>query len=294
MVSCGDNNSSSSNDYSEKEATEVIAYTNDIVGYLNKFHSAVDKYATSHYRKMSDYGMNKGGGMLIPFAFNNNIANIDYNRIKEVPASISEDKEFFVSTIEDARKLSENLETSTKKLVAHIKAEDYKEDDFKSYQAQLVHINGLLNSVSTVTEPLYAKIDVVGNDAETVLLKNHPYGNHIMASKACLNRTMLISQSLSKITPDGDVFEIEKLYADLETDVAKARGLDTEVLKENFKETGYNNFLDRVENSYMSNLKKYLRDFKAGTIKEQYFERETNKVINNYDGVVSSYNSFAS
>lgn len=290
LMACGGSDSSKNADYNQAEAQEIIGYTNEIVDYINKTLSEIDRYSNSHYKRMVEFGESQGKGMIVPFEFNNSMANVSYIKIKALPSTLKSDRQFFEQNVNQIKALSEELEVKTKDLVSHIKAEDYKDDDFKKYQVLIKTTKDLMDSIRIKTNPIYDRIDHVANKAEEVILQDHPLGDHIMAAKACLNQSLKISQSVASLESKDDLSGLKALYSNLESSVNEAKKLDQQPLKDVFKDVVFKNFLEQVENNYLADLRKLMRKVEN----DELYEREVKRVIDNYDRVIGSYNSFAS
>jgi len=293
LCSCGGSseNKGADNVDSKAEANQIIAYTNDVIDYLN----GSGDWMRSNERAINDMTkfMETKKGRLVGLFLSPNVSfNMKSDKLKVTtpPAVMSEEeKALFKDNMTTYKDTYTSMVAKCNELYKYIKNEDYKDDGFASGKALADSIKIQHEYLSTTKSMLYDKIDVVSERAENIILQDHALREPIMSLKGELkNFTDLydafFAYSEGSMTPE----QVDEAYQKVAASVEKNKASYTSLLEENKVKSSYDSFYKRCDDA-LAEYRKALRDVKA---KKRISDNTFRYFSSNYNSMIGSYNSF--
>jgi len=277
----------------EKDVNDIIEYNNVMVSFTDKNNDYIKRIESNIVR--IEKGLGKPNdrfafmGLITPFSIN----SITSNKVKpNTPPSAlnSEDQKFFKENVTAMTGVLDQIKATYKSLDEYIKAEDWKDDKGAKGKA-------LVDSIYSMGKKYYAydgvvldKLNVIGDEAERVILKTHPLKEYIFALK----------DDRSKVAEFTKLLASNKNYKAIETKAKTAyQALEEQYTKHvamaapdasKFpgKDGYFRNFNERV-NDYLIAARKMMRDASAsGKLTEYNIE----ELVRDQDSMRSAYNNF--
>lgn len=94
-----------------------------------------------------------------------------------------QDRTFFVSNVTSLKANFKNIQTKYDELYAYLKAEDFKDDTGAKGKKMVTEIRNLMDQFYKKNDEIAAKLSKLTNSAETIILKDHPLKDYILAFK---------------------------------------------------------------------------------------------------------------
>ena len=280
-------------DADKDDANAIIEYNNVLVGFTDKNNEYLKRLETTL--------LSIGKGLENPtdrFAFIGVIAPFSstYFSVSKVkpdtpPSALnSKDQKFFKENVAGLNTTMSKIKETYKLLDEYIKAEDWKDDKSIKGKALIDSIYVMSKKYYEYDSKILDKLDVIGDDAERIILKDHPLKEYIFALKddrkavADFNKSIVGNQNYKQIEE-----EIKAQYSTLETqnkkhtemappDASKFPGRDSEFKR--FNESF---------NEYLIEARKIMRDASAdGKLTETNIEDLNRK----QDDMRTAYNNF--
>ncbi|AZI26093.1 DUF3829 domain-containing protein [Pedobacter sp. G11] len=278
---------------SNEDANQIVEYNNVLVSFTDKNNEYL-KRVDENLEKISKGLQNPSNqfafiGIISPFY----TPSFNHSRIKpENPPAVlsSSDQKFFKDNVNGLNETLTKIKDTYKSLNDYLKAEDWKDD-------KGVKGKGFIDSIYTMTKAYYkydenvlAKLEVIGDDAERIILKTHPLKDYIFAMKddrkavGDFNRMMLGSKHYKTDEP-----KIKAAYTALEAQYKKHTEMDMpSTSKFPGKEAAFKRFNDSF-NDYLVESRKVMRD--AGASGKLSVDNAED-LIRKYDFMRTTYNNF--
>ena len=266
---------------------------NDIIGFNNKFLQLTSNHK-DFLRGVANYleGAEKITETGSMFSLIKPL-HISFNmyKVKDVPAAFGKEQTFMQKNYDAMNAHMDTVENTVEEIAKYISAEDYKDDKGAKLKGFEEKISQAVANYYTAREAVYGKLVAATDDAEAIVLKDHPLKTYILSSKKVLSATDVVFDELSKQyeSQKWDEAKMQELYNKLEAAKKDLDGLQfraPEPYKN--KETYFDKFKSQVD-VYLGSIRKFMRDSKdKGTI-DEFAARP---VENEYQSVIRSYNNF--
>ncbi|WP_316827670.1 DUF3829 domain-containing protein [Pedobacter miscanthi] len=277
----------------EKDVNEIIEYNNVMVSFTDKNNGYIKRIESNIIRIEKGLGNPNDRfaftGLLMPFS----MSTISGSRIKPdtPPSALSnDDQKFFKENVVSMTGVLDKIKATYKSLDEYIKAEDWKDDKGVKGKALVDSIYSMGKKYYAYDEVVLAKLNVIGDDAERVILKTHPLREYIFALKddrsAATEFTKLLAsnknyksiETKAKAAYQALEDQHNKHVAMVAPDATKFPGKD-----------GYfRNFNERL-NDYLIAARKMMRDAAtSGKLTEYNIE----ELVRDQDSMRSAYNNF--
>lgn len=287
--SCGEGTKGSENVSSESDANAIIGYTNAVIDYLNSSgkwtRSNEDKVAT-----IVEAGKTGKKPRMNQFFTPEMNFNSDKTDVTAPTNALSKDEQaFFKDKMTTFKTAYEALKKECKELNDYLKNEDYKDDNNEKGKALATSIEANYKVVIDLRSELYAKIDVVTEKAEEIVLATHPLKDPILSLKKDLKgfedlNDKFVAYSEKEATPA----EVDAVYQAVVKSVEASKEANKEVLEKERKQSSYDSFYRSAESS-LAAYRKALRDVKEN---KQLRDGDFRTFSSNHNSLVNSYNSF--
>lgn len=293
LCSCGGSseNKGAENVDSKAEANQIIAYTNDVIDYLN----GTGDWMRSNEGRITDMvkfmETKRKPTVILPF-----IPNVSFNmkaekmKITTPPSVLSkEEKTLFEENMTAYKVTYTSMIEKCSELYKYIKNEDYKDDDYKSGKALADSIKIQYDYLSETKSMLYGKIDIVSEKAENIILQDHPLKDPIMTLKAELknfNDLYDIFYAYGEKTATAEA--VDEVYQRVTASVEKNKSEFAPILDENKVKSSYEYFYKRSDDA-LSAYRKALRLVKSN---KRVSDSDFRTFSSNYNSLISAYNSF--
>ncbi|WP_316796486.1 DUF3829 domain-containing protein [Pedobacter agri] len=278
---------------SNDDANEIVAYNNVLVGFTDK---------NNEYLKRLDGNLKKiAKGLANPndrFAFIGIIPaystpHFRTSKVKpETPPSVlsSDDQKYFKDNVAGLNESMTKIKDAYKSLDDYLKAEDWKDDKGSRGKKLIDSIYAMSKTYYKYDENVLAKLEVIGDDAERIILKTHPLKEYIFAMKddrkavGEFNKLILESKNYK-----ADEAKIKAAYAALEVQNKKHVEMSVPNTAEYpGKDGSFKRFNDSF-NEYLIEARKVMRD--AAT-SGKITENNADDLIRKHDYMRTTYNSF--
>lgn len=277
----------------DKKANEIIAFNNGFLqisksysSYINQF----ERYFTSVNNSIK--AASEGNDYLIPPMLPISVSVVTYKTPKKVPDAFGDAQKEMQKDFEIVNNNYKSIKESADSLDKYFRAEDFKDD--KGARSRSIQENA--SKLATEYFEAYARImktmQPYADDAEVIVLKDHPLKEQILSSKKVL---MLVETYLDEV--DKQVVaktyneaELQKKYNDIEAAAQKNAVLKIEERSNDYKfrKTRFEEF-NKSADGFLGAARKFMRDRKENKNDQSDPLREIN---NAYDKVLSSYNYF--
>lgn len=278
----------------KEDAATLITYTNIVVDYLN----ATGEWMRSNDSRIEDM-LNmmekKNWTNVMPLlpATTISINKDKFAKITEPPAGVmnKEDNQFFKESMAEIRDNFNALMEDCSELFKYIRNQDYKDDDYAGGQVIADRITERYNLINERKSEVLDKRDELGDQAERVLLQDHPLRDPIFALKDELDNFRELYAVLYAYN-DGEatIEEMDAAYKATEESVEKHTGQYAELLEEYREKSSYDQFY-KVCDEALGNCRRIMRKAREG---RKFDNNDLNTFSSNYNRIISAYNSFNS
>lgn len=292
----GKKNTNSKTEYAEandNDANAIIEYNNVMVSFTDKNNEYI-KRIEGNIIKIEKGLKNPNDhfafiGLITPFSIN----TISSRKVKpDTPPSAlsSDDQKFFKENVKAMSTSLDKIKETYKSLDEYIKAEDWKDDKGVKGNALVDSIYAMGKKYYAYDDLVLAKLEVIGDDAERIILKTHPLKDHIFALKddraAVAQFTKLLASNVNYKAVEA---KAKTAYQALEDQNKKHVEMTApDAAKFPGRDGYFKNFNDRV-NEYLIAARKMMRDASAsGKLTEYNIE----ELIRKQDDIRSAYNNF--
>jgi len=277
----------------EKDVNAIIEYNNVMVGFTDKNNDYIQRIE-GNIVKIEKGLQNPNDrfafiGLIQPFSIN----TITRNGVKpDTPPSAlnNDDQKFFKENVVAMTGLLDKIKETYSALDEYIKAEDWKDDKGNKGKALVDSIYGLGKKYYTHDELVLARLNLIGDDAERVILKTHPLKEYIFALKddrsatAAFTKLMASNKSYKSIE-----VKAKTAYQALEDQHHKHEAMAApDATKYPGKDGYFKNFNQRF-NDYLIAARKMMRDAAASGKLTDYNIEE---LVRHQDSMRSAYNNF--
>lgn len=273
---------------SKAEATQIIAYTNNVIDYLNASHNWIgsnsarisEMVVAIENKKTASFGT-----AIMP--------NIDFKQKGDVtspPDVMSEDEKIYFRTNMTAYKASyDALRESCNNLYNYLKNQEFKNDNYAKGIALSDSLQAQLTFIHNKKTELYNKIDVVCAKAEEVMLANDPLKEPILAMKNDLsNFENLFDAFASYADANTTAQQADSAYRVTAANIDNHRTAFADILQKEAKTAQYNLFYQQCDKA-MALYAKVLLEIKD---KKELAENDFKEFATNHKSLISTYNSF--
>jgi hypothetical protein len=174
----------------------------------------------------------------------------------------SSDKKFFKDSVAQLNALYTQIKAVYKGMRNYEKAQDYKDDNGAKGKALIDSINVLGNRYYQLDDHVRAKITLIADDAERIILKDHPLKEHIYAMKDDRNKVTEINILLDSCANNYKTSEakVQAAFQTLKSQNEKHTAMTLPGGQEYVsKKSSFSRFNDSV-NDYLLELKRIMRD----------------------------------
>ncbi|MDR0193854.1 MAG: YiiG family protein [Myroides sp.] len=295
-IGCKDNKEVGAENVSSMEqANMIIEYTNSVVDYMNRANSKISSNESNFDKLLKIADKKKVKSYEIPLDtsltdFSFSVNKDDKDKIIQPPKVLSvEEQEFFKEKVASYRDSYNKLRGEAITYIKYLKNEDYKDDNWAKAKEYADNIEKYYNECMETRPLISAKIDVVTERAEEIILADSPIKDAIMTVKGDLKSVQnLMSTFYIHDEEGGKKEELDKLYKELETNLEKHKGMYVDELTKENNLDSYVSFYTSVINN-LGDVRKVLRKVKEGKKLNDSDFNSLSRVNNN---AVSSYNSF--
>lgn len=277
----------------EKDVNEIIEYNNAVVSFTDKNNDYI-KRIEDNIIKIEKGLANPSDhfafiGLITPFS----MSTISSSKMKpDTPPSVlsSDDQKFFKENVVSMTGVLDKIKETYKSLDEYIKAEDWKDDKGAKGKALLDSIYSMGKKYYAYDEQVMAKLNIIGDDAERVILKTHPLKEYIFALK----------DDRSKVAEFTKLLAGNKNYKTIEAKAKSAYQILEDQHKKHVamaapdaskfpgKDGYFKNFNDRL-NDYLIAARKMMRDASASGKLTEY---NIDELVRKQDSMRSAYNNF--
>lgn len=293
MVSCGGGSSEkgAENVDSKGDANQIIAYTNDVIDYLNGSGSWIRSNDDRIDALVTGMETKKTPRILIPM-----IPDVSFNlksgklNILTPPSVMSQEEQTYFKDKMTAYKAAyTSLTSQCGILYKYIQNQDYRDDNYEKGKMLADSIKINYEFVNTTKKELYSKIDVVTEKAENIILADSPIREPIIAMKEEMKHIESLYDMFSLYTEKGATpAQVDSAYQAAAASVEKNKGNFQKILEDNKVKSEYDRFYKNCDEA-LSAYRKVLRDVKEN---KKVRESEFNTFSSRYNSLVNSYNSF--
>jgi hypothetical protein len=180
----------------DDDANSIIKYNNALLALDDNRDSYLKRLSNSINGMKSIFENSKSAvptiGSFEPYE-TPNIPRFGENPNTPPNALSSSDKKFFKDSVTQLNALYTQIKAVYKEMRNYEKAQDYKDDNGAKGKALIDSINVLGNRYYQLDDHVRAKITLIADDAERIILKDHPLKDHIYAMKDDRNKVAAIS-----------------------------------------------------------------------------------------------------
>lgn len=280
-------------DAGNDDANEIVEYNNVLVGLTDK-NNAYLKRMDENLQKLAKGLANPNDrfafiGIVSPYSS----SDLSHSKLKpETPPSAlsSDDQKYFKENVAGLNETLTKIKDTYKSLDDYIKAEDWKDDKSAKGNKLIDSIYSMSKTYYKYDENLLAKLEVIGDDAERIVLKTHPLKEYIFAMKddrkavGDFNKLIIGAKNFK-----ADEGKIKSAYEALVAQNTKHTEMDApDATKFPSKDGSFKTFNESFKD-YLIEAKKAIRDASAaGKLTEDHAE----DLIRKYDYMRTTYNYF--
>lgn len=293
LYSCGgaSENKGSDNVDSKAEANQIIAYTNDVIDYLN----GTGDWMRSNESRITDMvkfmETKRKPIVILPL-----LPSVSFNmkseklKISTAPSVMSkEEKTLFEDNMSAYKVTYKSLNDKCSQLYKYIKNEDYKDDDYASGRQLADSIKIQYDYLNETKSMLYDKIDIVSEKAENIILEDHPLKDPIITLKGDLkNFTDLYDAFYAYSEKTMTAEQVDETYQRVAASIEKNKSSFTSLLDENKVKSSYEYFYKRGDDA----LAEYRKALRLAKSNKNISESNFKSFSSNYNSLIKAYNSF--
>ncbi|MCX2493290.1 hypothetical protein OQX63_07390 [Pedobacter sp. PF22-3] len=275
----------------EKDVNTIIEYNNVMVSFTDKNNDYI-KRIEDNMIKIEKGLQNPNDrfafiGLIQPFS----IPTFNRSGLKpDTPPNAlnNDDQKFFKENVTAMTGLLDKIKETYKSLDEYIKAEDWKDDKGTKGKALVDSIYSMGKKYYNHDELVLAKLNLIGDDAERVILKTHPLKEYIFALKDDRSATAAFTKLMAS-NKNYKSIEAKAAYQALEDQHHKHEAMAApDATKYPGKDSYFKNFNDRL-NDYLIAARKMMRDASASGKLTDYNIEE---LVRHQDSMRSAYNNF--
>ena len=275
------------------DANQIVEYNNVLVGLTDKNNEYL-KRLDENLQKI-DKGLDNPNdrfafmGIISPYSS----SAFSTSKLKpETPPSAlsSDDQKYFKENVAGLNETMTKIKDTYKSLDDYLKAEDWKDDKSVKGKKLIDSIYSMSKAYYKYDENLLAKLEVIGDDAERIILKTHPLKEYIFAMKddrkavGDFNKLIMDTKNFK-----ADEAKIKSAYAALEAQNKKHTEMDApDATKFPSKDGSFSRFNESFK-EYLIEAKKTLRDASATG---KLTESEIEDLIRKHEYMRTTYNYF--
>ena len=275
------------------DANQIVEYNNVLVGLTDKNNEYL-KRLDENLQKI-DKGLDNPNdrfafmGIISPYSS----SAFSTSKLKpETPPSAlsSDDQKYFKENLAGLNETMTKIKDTYKSLDDYLKAEDWKDDKSVKGKKLIDSIYSMSKAYYKYDENLLAKLEVIGDDAERIILKTHPLKEYIFAMKddrkavGDFNKLIMDTKNFK-----ADEAKIKSAYAALEAQNKKHTEMDApDATKFPSKDGSFSRFNESFK-EYLIEAKKTLRDASATG---KLTESEIEDLIRKHEYMRTTYNYF--
>ncbi|MCZ4244425.1 DUF3829 domain-containing protein [Pedobacter punctiformis] len=293
----GDKKDGAKTEYAESnkdDANDIVEYNNVLVSYTDKNNDYL-KSLDGTLQKISKGLENPTDrfawiGITSPMS----MISINHSKVKpETPpaALSSDDQKFFKDNVAGLSSTMTKIKDTYKALNDYIKAEDWKDDKSAKGKLLVDSIYSMSKKYYAYDDKILAKLEVIGDDAERIILKSHPLKEYIFAlkddKKAVDDFNKLLAENAGKYK--AAEAKIKTAYAALEAQNAKHKIMSPPDAKKFPGQDGSFTRFNESFSDYLIEARKIMRDASAsGKISDDDGE----SLVRKQDYMRTAYNNF--
>lgn len=277
----------------EKDVNAIIEYNNVMVSFTDKNNDYIKRIENNivkiekGLRNPSDHFAFIG--LIQPFS----IPTISSNKLKpDTPPNAlnKDDQKFFKENVTAMTGLLDKIKETYKSLDEYIKAEDWKDDKGTKGKTLVDSIYSMGKKYYTYDDLVLAKLNLIGDDAERVILKTHPLKEYIYALKDDRSATAAFTKLMAGTKNYKSIEARAKAaYQALEEQHQKHAAMAApDATKYPGKDGYFKNFNERL-NDYLIAARKMMRDASASG---QLTDYNIEELVRHQDNMRSAYNNF--
>lgn len=281
---------------SMQQAGEIIDYTNSVVDYMNDANSFINSRERD-FKKLVDLAESKKVRSRIDIPIDALFVSHNFGskkdreeKIVNPPAVLSkEEQEFFKEKVTFYKEQRNLLSGTSVTYIKYLTDEDYKDDNWAKAKEYAETIEKAYTNCIETRPIISKKIEEVTERAEEIILADSPIKDAIMTVKGDLkNIDNLIDVFYDHAEAGGKKEEADKLYTELEANIAKHKSLYVAELTKEGKLSSYESFYTSVDGN-LGNVRKVLRKVKEG---KKLTDRDFDDLRRVSNDAVASYNRF--
>lgn len=278
---------------SNDDANQIVEYNNVLVGftdknneYLKRINENLERIAKGLVNPSDQFAFI---GIVPPYA----TPSFNRSTLKpETPPSVlsSTDQKYFKDNVKGLNESMTKIKDTYKTLDDYLNAEDWKDDKGVKGKNLVDSIYSMSKTYYKYDENVLAKLEVIGDDAERIILKRHPLKEYIFAMKddrkavGDFNRMILGSKNYK-----ADEAKIKTAYNALEVQYKKHNEMDAPSAS---KYPGKDGSLIRFNDSFNEFLIEARKTMRAAAASGKLTESDAENLIRKHDYMRTSYNSF--
>lgn len=184
------------------------------------------------------------------------------------------------------------IENGVNEMERYLSAEDYKDDKGAKAKEIQEKVIAAINTYDKAVEQVYTRLKPAADDAEEIILKDHPLKDYILSSKKMLSLADELYDEAGK-QYEAEKFDeapLQQKYDALEAAAKKNAGMTLKTDNPHYKsKEGAFTRLNTQMDSFLGAMRKFMRDQKERGID---FARSTADLNNAYQNLINSYNNF--
>jgi len=280
-------------DAGDDDANEIVEYNNVLVNltdknnaYLKRLGENLEKFAKGLDNPNDRFAFI---GIVSPYAS----STFSNSKLKpETPPSAlsSDDQKYFKENVAGMNETLTKIKDAYKSLDDYIKAEDWKDDKSVKGKKLIDSMYAMSKTYYKYDENLLAKLEVIGDDAERVILKTHPLKDYIFAMKddrkavGEFNKLLLETKNFK-----ADEAKIKSTYETLTAQNTKHSEMAApDATKFPSKDGSFKTFNESFKD-YLIEAKKTIRD---ASTSGKLAENDLEELIRKHDYMRTTYNYF--
>ncbi len=281
-------------DVSSDKANLIIQYNNVLVEFTDHKSSYVKglEYHLETIKK--DLDRPKDQFSFIGLTSDIDIPDYSLSSIKpeNPPSALSrDDRNFFKENVAVLNSTVKNIKATNKELYEYINAEDFKDDNSVKGKKLVDSIYALSDKFYAYDTKIMARLVVIADGAERVVMESHPLKEYIFAMKDDQKETQAFYDFISKNAKDYRKVEpkVKILYQSMEKNKKVHAGMDAiSEYKFSGKQRSFAYFYDAY-NNYLICARKLMRDASPyGAVSKWQLE----ELYDKGESMRHSYNSF--
>lgn len=291
FYSCGggSENKGAENVDTKAEANQIIAYTNDVVDYLNESGDWMRRNESAINDMIKAMESKRKPRFISPIISAGSYKTSKL-KVETPPTVMSEDEQkLFSETMTAYKTTYASMSEKCGELRKYIQNEDFKDDDYAKGKVLADSIKSQYSYLNETKSMMYEKIDAVSEKAENIILQDHPLRDPILTMKAEMqNFTDLYDAFFDYSEGNKTPEEVDAAYQKVAASVEKNKAEYKSILDENKKTSRYEYFYKEADDA-LATYRKALRDVKA---KKKVSDSTFRSFSSDNNSLIGAYNSF--